>query len=728
MNDEYFDEIKDKIEVLPDIDRKSIESLLVSMIHSSDKQNEITKNWISDLVETQYTTHMLKSKNPILSYPDQETSKGDGFVIGQVTAGDIIQYPFELTTENLRENVFITARAGHGKTTLIYYFVDSLIQNKINFIFPDWKNDYRNLASIYDDILVIRWNDLKFNPLTNVPQGMDTKLWWRVVMDILSHSQGLLMATPNHIVEAITQLNQDRKGNITFQSLQEFLKGQNDETRKEQEYSAIAENRIGALNQVLGSVLNVKHGFEIKDLFNKKVVIEMQPLDFSIASFLIQTLIMHEFYRRLHNNIRLNKKSTLSDDYFTTNFCMLIMDEAHLTQGSSQEDSLVSKEFTPPPLTTFFSQSRELLIGTLAATQFPHKVMGAFKDNAGTRIIGSITEGEHQIKMASSIGLDRDDHKIFGKLQKGNWICNVAGRAKPFVLSTPEVSKGDMIAEEELLPRSGPILEHMLLRMQELESLQLIENIETESKKLDVPELPMEAWLILDYVLEHPWKYQKLIADALNISGRKLDKAKKVLVSRGLVKIEKFAVKIHPRVHFVLTSKALELLKRMGRSNQRIGFWKFLNGTSYEHRYWQNHVRSLHVIMGYDCKVEHKIDDRRLDVYAEKGRKKVAIEIECSTKDVENKIKILLDGKVDSMFLLYTNETHLQFAISLLEKMKIEKPIGIEMVKDFSDKIKGIIKEDIIRDTEKSGNIEKDKSSTPEKDENRKQSGNMETD
>ncbi|MCH7647553.1 MAG: DUF87 domain-containing protein, partial [Thaumarchaeota archaeon] len=308
--DEWIDGVNDKLDVLDNVNKESIKSMLKVIPNLNEVEIRQLMADINEIVNTKYTKKKLSSKNPLLSFPSEEESKGD-FEIGTVCAGDKELYAFALTTENLRENIFVTARSGHGKTSLVFYFVGKLVYNNISFIFFDWKNDYRTLATMYPDILVVKWSDLRFNPLTNVPEGMDIKVWWRIVLDVLSHSQGLLMATPSYILQVVEELYDEKKGEITFRDLGNYLRSQHEESRKKGEYADVAENRIFNINQALDKVINVRHGFDVKDLFNKKVVIEMSPLDFGVASFLIQTLIMHEFYSRLTNNVRLNRKSTM---------------------------------------------------------------------------------------------------------------------------------------------------------------------------------------------------------------------------------------------------------------------------------------------------------------------------------------------------------------------------------------------------------------------------------
>lgn len=723
--DEYIDDVREKISKIPNFDKESIESMLEVLPNLGDFEARQLIKDIDSVIEPAFQEHKLNSQNPVMSFPTEEESKGD-VKLGHACAGDQVLHLFCLTTENLRESIFCSSRAGHGKTSLVFHFVDDLVAKRINFFIPDWKNDYRSLAQKYPDIEVLNWSVLKFNPLTNAPDGMELKDWHRVVFTIFCHSFGLFGPTAFYLLQCIGQILEE-KSDITFKDLENFLKIQSEQSRKRSEYHDVAENRIFSLNHSIGNVLNVKYGWNVKDLFKRQLIIEMSPLDFPVASFLIQCLIMHEFYRRLKNNIRMNRKSTL-DPYFINNFTLIIMDEAHLTQYRGQEDSLVSTEFSAPVMTTFFSQSRELMMATFALTQFPHLVMESFKDNAGTKIIGNITETNHQRDLAASIGLDRDDEKVLGKLKKGYWVARVSGRTKPFLLRTPEIDRGNLVAEAEMLVRSKRIITEFEKTRAEIEARMFLGEVERKlENKTHLPELPEEAWKVLNYVFEHEFSYQKQIADGVGLSAHTITDIKNTLISKDLIRIEKFPVYDHERVHYVLTPKTLKYFEVLNKNPNRIDFWKkHLSPTTpgYYHRYMQHLFANMHRKLGWRASIERILPNKRkIDVYLyreEDGRRK-ALEIESTTRDLENKIKVVTDGYAEELVLLYKEVNSVMWARARLEKIK-DIPgdrIWIGTIRDYIERLTRVKKE-----RESAGNKAKQGTLTHGNEQNGKPSGN----
>lgn len=694
--DEYVEETKEKVSVLPDVDRESINNLLNSLLYLSEEEQRQTVQMIDEITNNAFTEHKLNSKNPIMIFPTYDESFDDGFLqIGYVMAGDIPKYSFCLSKTNVTENILVVGRAGQGKTTLIFNFVKRLVERNINWIFFDVKDDYSGLCKMYDDVFVLSWNALKLNIWTNVPPGMPRKLWYRVVLDVLSHSQGLYSATPNHIIEQLEELHEEKKGHITNRDVVELLKSKYESSNKRDEYSSVAFNRLNAINETFDEVINVPFGWDVSKLFKGRVVIRTFPLTFENSSFLIQVLLLWEFYRRLFAQERLNRKFTYENglnDFLT----IVILDEAHHVMYSGQQESSVSIEKSIPPMSTIGSMGREFGLSILGSTQMSQHLLGTFKDNAGTLIVGNIPDFDQRWNLGASLGMDRDESKILGKVKKGTWVCKVLGRTDPFLLQTPLVSKGDMVAEKEILATAKPFILKLDAERKDMESRMFLSHLD-KKQKTKLPEIGKEAWNVLNHLLEHPWQYQKQIMRSLGLSSEKMNDAKRQLKSRGLIEMVKFKVD-REELHFILTKKALFLLKSFGKNPSRVAFWGLFNSMpSYQHRYMQFLTYIRLKDLGYVAKSEFKItDDRRVDVYAE-GQKRIAVEIEHSTSDIENKVSILKDGLVDELVLLYTDEGHLEKIKSKLESMDVPSDkiwIGmaneyVKILRDMKDTVSG---------------------------------------
>lgn len=304
-DDEFIEDIKDKASKTPNIPRETIMKLIKAYIVSSGRKKQRIGEKLSKIVNRAYNRHALKSKNPVLPFPPKSQSDKPGVTFGITYAGDQALYPTVVPLEATREGILVTARSGHGKTRLIYSVVGSLINLGLNFVIWDIKDDHMELARIYSCVFVVNWNDLKFNPLTNAPKGMKIEMWWRKVWEIFCHSFGILIASSSYILEKLEELYEERKGTVMFNDLYQFLKSASEQSKRRDEYLSVAENRIYTVNQALGDVLNCKYGFEVSEIFSQKIVIRLRGLDNSMQGFLVQILLMHEFYSRMYGRVRL---------------------------------------------------------------------------------------------------------------------------------------------------------------------------------------------------------------------------------------------------------------------------------------------------------------------------------------------------------------------------------------------------------------------------------------
>jgi hypothetical protein len=416
-----------------------------------------------------------------------------------------------------------------------------------------------------------------------------------------------------------------------------------------------------------------------------------------------------------------NRKPAVQPDY--SRFVINIFEEGHNVFYENLEDNFTSRELGPHPLTQIASQQREFLMSSMVITQFLDKVMSTYKNNCGVRISGNITEIKNQREMASTLGLE--DEKAIGKLKKQFLIASVAGRDRPFLIKVPDVQK-PLVAEGDLLARSKPFLNELQMKRQEIESRMFLDQVRRQDpNKIHLPELPEDAWRVLDYVFFNEFAYQKQIADNTGLSAHRLDDMKRLLLEKGLIRIEVFRVYQHNRAHYVLTPKTLEIFKTLGKNPQRIAYWRFISSVpGYYHRYMQFLFLGMHRRLGWKGSVERDLPNgRRVDVYVhrdEDGKRK-AIEIETSTTDLLNKIRVLQDGYCDELVLLYRDVTGAQLARARLEKVEgIDgSAVWVGTINDYIQLLSEIIKA-----WESSGNVHKDDPDVPKTAENGKTSGN----
>jgi hypothetical protein len=123
----------------------------------------------------------------------------------QVTLGTALTGShYTLQEDDLTQHLLAVGQSGAGKTTLFYNLIDQLTAPFWSF---DVKQDYRHLIHDRDDLLVLPWKELKFNPL-KPPQDVLPRRWAQVFAELFGHATALLSGSKNYLMQAIIQLYQ----------------------------------------------------------------------------------------------------------------------------------------------------------------------------------------------------------------------------------------------------------------------------------------------------------------------------------------------------------------------------------------------------------------------------------------------------------------------------------------------------------------------------------------
>lgn len=102
----------------------------------------------------------------ILPPPDRNMLPSNGISLGYLRYLGRRFYQCRLTPEQMSGHVLIVGRSGSGKTTMILNLLEQLT---MPWIALDMKRDYRHLARVLPSLRVIRWPNLRFNPLAPPP-------------------------------------------------------------------------------------------------------------------------------------------------------------------------------------------------------------------------------------------------------------------------------------------------------------------------------------------------------------------------------------------------------------------------------------------------------------------------------------------------------------------------------------------------------------------------------
>jgi hypothetical protein len=253
--EDWVEETKATIEKLSQhIDVNSANMLLnFYVLTDSEEDKEIIRQDIETILGPGKQL-LLESENSFMRVPPEQLD-------GEIVLGTIIQGAkrigrFAVGRSDLCRHIGIYAQTGHGKSVLLYNLTDQLIKQGIGFWFFDVKQDGRAVLRHHEQLIVIPWQLLRWNPLRPPPK-MDVKLWWQLFSEVCGHAWGVYHAGINYLLEFLDQLYEDYQKTGVFPTLGDLhrlMVASQETSRKRMEYYDVMYNRTRTLTSILGKM------------------------------------------------------------------------------------------------------------------------------------------------------------------------------------------------------------------------------------------------------------------------------------------------------------------------------------------------------------------------------------------------------------------------------------------------------------------------------------------
>ncbi|EMA15190.1 putative ATP-binding protein [Haloarcula marismortui ATCC 33800] len=476
----------------------------------------------------------------------------------------------------------------------------------------DLKQDYRHI----DDVLVLPWTELRFNPL-KPPEGVPPRRWVQVFSEIFGHATSLLSGSKNYLMKKTVELYQlynlfDRVSE-PYPSLHELeLLIERDGinfVRKQSDYRDTLLNRLESMNLVSGTVFDCSQGYSISELLRQDVVFEFDGLSRDVQNFLMEALFAYVYEYRVAQN---HRSQGLNHVFF--------LDEGKRVFSVYKERQDASGI---PEIDELTAKMREFGEGLVVADQEASKLTDSIKANTYTKALLP-TAGTKQFNaMAEAMNLSERQSEFAQSLGIGEAVIQVGNTAPvPVKLDDHQVDKSvsDRKLEKQQRKRWAD-LQHEPRKTTPSFKDKLSGRTE-ELEEPEIPEDPQEVELskdgkrMLQDVVEHPFKP---LTERYNrfSSSYKGNKAKNELVDQGVVVERNIRVGDQKKL-LQLTEKGREYAgNSLDLDTKQEGRGGIV------HRYWQHQIKDAFEEAGWHSFLE-KFD---ADVYVNMGNTESAIEV-----------------------------------------------------------------------------------------------------
>jgi hypothetical protein len=591
--------------------------------------------------------------------------------VGEDTSGS----RFSLPEDSLSKHLLSVGQSGSGKTTLFYNVMRQL---SVPFWSFDLKQDYRHLATEMDELLVVPWTELKFNPL-KPPPGVPPRRWAQVFSETFCHATALLSGSKNYLLKQVFELFQ-LYGLFTelsgpYPSLHELQLLVREDTmnyvRTTSDYRDRLLNRLEAMNLTAGTVFDCSQGYPVEELLKRNVVFEFDGLSRDVQNFLMEILFAYVYEYRLAQN---HRDQGLNHVFF--------LDEGKRVFSVYKERQEASGI---PEIDELTAKMREFGEGLAVADQEASKLTDSIKANTYTKVLLSTGDQKQFQAVAESMNLSEKQMQFAQNLDVGEAVVQT-GNGDPVPVDLDEYGVEKQVSDAELEKRMAEDWTRLSHEPRETtqEFDQVLQGKQGEIEEQEIPDDPTptvdvseKANRLLKDIVEHPFKplserYERFSSSYMG------NKAKNELVDQGVLVERQVRTQEGKRKLLDFTDRGREYVEN--DLNLEVNQRGRGGGV---HRYWQHRIKKAFETAGWTAELE-MFD---ADVYVNLHDSELVIEVAMGNNQREiDHIKEHLDTGFDSIWVVCRNQEILE---DLKQRMQenglLEDRLAFRLFRDFNN-------------------------------------------
>lgn len=415
--------------------------LLYLKYRMSDSREK--KAEIEQALNALYTKHLnesMLSETILLEPPKEEIISGD-YPLGTVSYADKDLYTFGMKEKEWPRHVCVSGMSGSGKTTFAYQILGGFLIKKKPFLIFDWKKSFRPLMLIDDKVLCFTVgnsavsNHLKIN-INEPPENVDPKEWLNVLTDLITESFFASYGVHKIISETLDKAFKDfgvYKGSKNYPTWLQI------KDRLEQKAEKLSRSK-GRESEWITSALRIAHaltfgsfgeaitykgktGWRIDQLFDKKVILELNSLNNIEKKFFCEFILTY-----IYKHKKANESGTGKFKH------AIIVDEAH-NIFLKDRPHFIKESITD----MIYREIREYGTSLICLDQHISKLSDVVAGNSACNIAFQQVLPSDVDAVAGIMQL-RDYKNYFSMLPVGHAIVRLAERHfKPFLIKAPDV-------------------------------------------------------------------------------------------------------------------------------------------------------------------------------------------------------------------------------------------------------------------------------------------------
>ena len=426
--------IEEKLRKLLPVRSKKADPLWRYFISGQGKERDQTDEIIDILL---YQAIQKDFRKKVLLDPPHPNLCYGEYKLGFVIYPDSPYAPFGLRENEWCKHVLITGMTGTGKTNTVFQILKEFNSKGKPFMIFDWKKNYRDLLQFpeFKDMLIFTagksFSSFLFNPLAP-PDGVEPTQWLLRLVDVIKHAyfvgegvEYLLREAIHHYYSEFDVYHGEKKY-PTFFLIYDYVRKKKLKGRMSL-WLASTLRVLASLTfpRSMGSIVNESNNQLLKQILNKKVIIELDGLADADKLFLTEALIMWIYEMRKNEGKREQFKHAL------------IIEEGHHILSEKKEH----EQGVETVMETALRQIREFGEAVVVIDQEPSKLSDSIKANTYTKITLNLGNGKDVLDISKAMMLNDEETPYIDLLDVGFSIVKLKGRFyQPILVKFPLVS------------------------------------------------------------------------------------------------------------------------------------------------------------------------------------------------------------------------------------------------------------------------------------------------
>ena len=384
-------------------------------------------NW-NDVVANQFYGYLLNQvdgsffTDDVFELPSEQNEIDGELRLGEVMGKEEIG--FRHTVDRLPLHILAAGTSGCGKTNFAKVHLDEAIAAGLRSIMVcDPKSEYDDFAMKYPDFLLLKWNDLRFNPLTP-PPNVPRNEWHQTVVGHMAQTFNFWEGAQSLLIRLLANLC-ERMEEPTITDLMIALEMEKPRYKqKDFLVMGTVSSRLELILYTCRDIVLAKSSV-LPSLAQRRYILQTTGLMSEIESWLLEFMLIWEFMYRIWNPDQ--RKLTLH-----------VYDECQHRLFSREKERGAHK-ISASVISMLVDQARAMNMALCSLSQEPSSLVNAVLNNSYLKVAFHLGSGQEVRVMKEAMGLKEEQADVMHTLETGEAIVRMAGGyMEPFPVKVRE--------------------------------------------------------------------------------------------------------------------------------------------------------------------------------------------------------------------------------------------------------------------------------------------------